>query len=220
MNTRSDVQGSRLPTEAHTARPWRIHELAGDFELEDGWRLPTPGGPDDLPRFVQQFAAPDADGDELPAVVRALFVLRWKLGELFGWDRAGSGLGERVPSLRDRLPAELLAGPRGPDIEAAPGLAETDGRPAFRSVFLTHDEWVAEIANSTVHGLLHIGWVPDGDGPGHHAQMAVLVRPNGRIGRAYMAAIKPFRHALVYPALLRSIGRRWQEPSRSRQVAA
>ena len=128
MNTRSDVQGSRLPTEAHTARPWRIHELAGDFELEDVWRLPTPGGPDDLPRFVQQFAAPDADGGELPAVVRALFVLRWKLGELFGWDRAGSGLGERVPSLRDRLPADSTRAPR-PDIERRPaGRRRTGGR--------------------------------------------------------------------------------------------
>ena len=40
--------------------------------------------------------------------------------------------------------------------------------------------------------------------------MAVLVKPNGRLGRAYMAAIKPFRYALVYPLLLRSIGRDWQ----------
>jgi hypothetical protein len=217
---RPDVQGSRLPAEAHTARPWRIHELAGDFELEDVWRLPTPGGPDDLPRFVEQFAAPDADGTELPAVVRALFALRWKLGALLGWDRTGSGLDERVPSLRDRLPADLLAGPRGPDIAAAPGRADTEGRPAFRSVFLTHDEWVAEIANSTVHGLLHIGWVPGDDGLGHHAQMAVLVKPNGPAGRAYMAAIKPFRHALVYPALLRSIGRRWRARSPDEPLVA
>ena len=26
----------------------------------------------------------------------------------------------------------------------------------------------------------------------------------------YLAAIKPFRYAVVYPLLLRSIGRRWQ----------
>ena len=40
--------------------------------------------------------------------------------------------------------------------------------------------------------------------------MAVLVKPNGRFGRAYMAAIRPFRYALVYPLLLRAIGRGWQ----------
>jgi hypothetical protein len=40
--------------------------------------------------------------------------------------------------------------------------------------------------------------------------MAVLVKANGRFGKAYMAAILPFRRAFVYPLLLRSIGRRWQ----------
>src|SRR5918995_1836455 len=36
----------RLPNAAHTSRPWRIHELAPDFRLEDVWALPTPGRPD------------------------------------------------------------------------------------------------------------------------------------------------------------------------------
>ena len=44
----------RLPNTAHTSRPWRIHELARDFELEDVWALPVLGGPDDFPRLVQQ----------------------------------------------------------------------------------------------------------------------------------------------------------------------
>jgi hypothetical protein len=39
---------------------------------------------------------------------------------------------------------------------------------------------------------MHVGWVPDESG-GYHAQMAVLVKPNGPLGTAYMAAIKPFR---------------------------
>ena len=29
--------------------------------------------------------------------------------------------------------------------------------------------------------------------------MAVYVKPNGPLGSAYMAAIKPFRHLIVYP---------------------
>ena len=36
------------------------------------------------------------------------------------------------------------------------------------------------------------------------------VKPNGLKGRAYMAAIKPFRHLLVYPRMLRDIERRWR----------
>src|SRR3712207_8745252 len=59
---------------------------------------------------------------------------------------------------------------------------------------------------------MHIGWVRDDSGGGYHAQMAVLTKPHGWFGKAYMAAIKPFRYALVYPMLLRSIERRWQGP--------
>jgi hypothetical protein len=40
--------------------------------------------------------------------------------------------------------------------------------------------------------------------------MAVLVKPNGWVGRAYMAAIKPFRLLLVYPGLMRTIERGWR----------
>jgi Protein of unknown function (DUF2867) len=198
----------RLPTTAHTSRPWRVHELTGDFEIEDVWELPTPGGPDDLARLVRQFTT--RGDDEFPAVVRALFALRWKLGALFGWDAPGSGVGGRVRSLRERLPADLLEAPRGPDIRAVPGRADEGGPPIFSSVYETRHEWAAELSNRTGHSVMHIGWVPDDSGGGYHAQMAVLVKPNGWLGTAYMAAIKPFRRWLVYPLLLRSIGRRWR----------
>jgi hypothetical protein len=200
----------RLSNSAHTSRPWRVHEFTTDFELEDVWKLPTPGGRDDLARLVQQSVS-ISGGSEYPAVFRALFALRWKLGALFGWDKADSGVGERVRSLRERLPADLLEGPRGPDLHAVPGRTAVDGPPVFASVYQTRDEWVAELSNKTVHSLMHIGWVPDESGGGYHAQMAVLAKPNGWLGKAYMAAIKPFRYALVYPMLLRSIGRQWQQ---------
>ena len=207
----------RLPDAAHTSRPWRIHEIAPDFELEDVWELPTPGGPDDLPRLVESTVNLDEDA-QYPALFRALFALRWKLGEMFGWDDPDAGLSGRVPSLRERLPADLLEGPRGPDLRTVPGRTEADGPPVFASVYETHDEWVAELANETVHSLMHIGWVPDDSGGGYHGQMAVLVKPNGWRGRAYMAAIKPFRHALVYPMLLRSLGRQWHAPVPARRI--
>jgi Protein of unknown function (DUF2867) len=216
----SPVRVMRLPKTAHTSRPWRVHELSKDFELEDVWELPTPGGPDDLPRLVQQFAS---QGDnELPVVVRALFAIRWKLGKLFGWDKPDSGIGERVHSLRERLPTDLLEAPRGPDLRAVPGRVELEGPPVFSSVYQTHDEWVAEMSNKTVHSVMHIGWVPDdgSGGGGYHAQMAVLVKPNGRFGKAYMAAIKPFRYAIVYPLLLQVIGRQWSLTARRGPLGA
>jgi hypothetical protein len=33
----------------------------------------------------------------------------------------------------------------------------------------------------------------------------------GLAGKAYMAAIKPFRYLVVYPQILRAIKRRWRE---------
>jgi hypothetical protein len=188
----------RLSNTAHTSRPWRIHELTRDFRLEDVWALPTPGRPDDFPRLVQQFASADPS-QTLPGAARTLWAIRWKLGGLLGWDGPDAGLGSRVPTLRDRLPVDLRDAPSGPDFDALP----------FTSLYLLEDEWAAEIANRTMHGVMQLGWVPDGTG-GYRGQMAVLVKPNGLLGTAYMAAIRPFRHLIVYPALMREIEQEWR----------
>src|ERR1700754_3868566 len=129
----------RLPDDAHTSYPWLIHSLAPDFELEDVWALPTPGRKDDFPRLLEQFVARGKPSD-FPAPFRALFALRWQLGRTFGWDRAGGGLDGRVRSLRERLPAHLSEGPRGPDIRSVPG-RESSATPIFSSVYMTDDEW-------------------------------------------------------------------------------
>jgi hypothetical protein len=47
----------------------------------------------------------------------------------------------------------------------------------------------------------------------YRGQMAVLLKPNGLFGAAYMAAIKPFRYVIVYPELMRQIGREWRVPA-------
>ena len=191
----------RLPNSVHTSRPWRIHELTRDFRLEDVWELPGVGGPDDFPLLVQQIASGDPSQSSSVAV-RTLFAIRWKIGELLGWDGPDAGLGSRVPTLRDRLPADLRDAPSGPDFDALP----------FTSLYLLEDEWAAEIANRTMHGVMHIGRVSDETG-GFRAQMAVYVKPNGLLGSAYMAVIRPFRHLIVYPLMLRETGRNWQTAS-------
>jgi uncharacterized protein DUF2867 len=188
----------RLPDTAHTSRPWRIHELTPDFRLEDVWALPTPGGPDDFPRLVQLAAALDPSQSSSHPV-RVLFALRWKIGALLGLDGADAGLGSRVPTLRDRLPDDLREASSGPDFEPLP----------FSPLYLLEHEFAAEVANRTMHGVMHLGWVPDGAG-GHRGQMAVLVKPNGLLGTTYMAAIAPFRHLLVYPPAIREFGRAWR----------
>jgi hypothetical protein len=197
LRARCRTTDVRLPNRAHTSRPWRIHEITRDFRLEDVWALPTPGGPDDFPRLVEGISSGTPSPGSRGAA-RALSSIRWKLGALLGWDRPDTGLGSRVPTLRERLPADLRDAP-GPVFAALP----------FSSLYLLDDEFAAEIANRTVHGVMHLGWVPDGTGS-YRGQMAVLVKPNGFFGTAYMSVIRPFRHLIVYPAMIRRIEREWQ----------
>src|SRR3954454_3498251 len=193
----------RLPDAAHLGQSWRIHALTPDFRLEDVWSLPTPGAAEDFPRLGELIAAPDGSQGG-SAIARALFAIRWKLGEWFGWDDDAP-----TTTLRDRLPSDLDP---GPELRSLP----------FTPLYMADDEWAGEIANRTMHGVMHLGWVPDpspgtkapGSAPsgagGSRGQMAVLVKPNGRLGEAYMAAIRPFRYRFVYPAMLRELGRRWR----------
>jgi Protein of unknown function (DUF2867) len=158
----------RLPNSAHTQRPWRIHELTADFRLEDVWSLPTPGGPEDFPRLVKAIASGDP-AQSSSGAARAVWAIRWKIGRLLGWDRPDAGLGARVPTLRDRLPADLREGASGPDFDGLP----------FVSLYLLEDEWAAEIANRTVHGVMHLGWVSDGSGGAREAERAARDRLHG-----------------------------------------
>ena len=160
----------RLPNTAHASSPWRIHEITRDFRLEDVWALPTPGGPDDFPLLVDALASSDPETQSPSRLARALWAIRWKLGEMFGWDDEETGVGARVPTLRERLPADLHDGPSGPDFPSLP----------FTPLYLLDNEFAAEVANKTVHGVMHLGWVEDGTG-GYRGQMAVLVK----VGRAW-----------------------------------
>ena len=185
----------KLPDAAHRAQHWRIHEVTRDFRLLDVWALPVRGGPDDFPRLVQAWTSFSPERMQSVAA-KGLFAIRFAVGRLLGWDDGNFEAGRSL--VRDRLPAELREGPSGPD--ATP----------FSSLYLTSDEWAAELVNRTVHGVLHLGWVSQGDGT-FRGQLAVLVKPAGLLGRAYLAAIEPFRHLIVYPALMREIERVWQE---------
>ncbi len=194
-----DMLATMVPKSTHRARPWRIHEVTPDFRLEDVWILPTPGAEvEDFPRVVEGLAAGDpAEGPS--RISRALWALRWKLGEVLAWDDAEGGLDSRVRSIRDRLPSDLRQASPRTKFEKLP----------FSSLYQLDDEWAAEIANRTVHGIMHLGWVPDEEG-GYRAELAVYVKTNGLFGSAYMAAIKPFRYLVVYPSMTRQIESVWR----------
>jgi uncharacterized protein DUF2867 len=192
----------RLPNIEHESHDWRIAEIAPDFRLEDAWTLPAQGGAEDFATLLEVIASLDP-ADARSCATRALFGIRYRLGEWFGWDDAPAPLA--IPdatesSLSARLPADLR------DTAAGPELRSRDI--AFTTLYRTDDEWAAELSNRTVHAVLQLAWVEKGDGL-YQGQMGVYVKPRGKLGAAYMALIAPFRHRVVYPALMRDIELAW-----------
>jgi hypothetical protein len=201
----------RLPNSAHESRPWRIREIAPDFILEDVWALPTPGGAEDFPALLELMASSDpANSSSLPT--RVLWRIRDRLGKLFDLggisspadDGLEGAVGLPIPgtgetSLAERLPDDLRGTAADMDFGSLP----------FVPLYRTDTEFAAELSNRTVHAAMHLAWVDQGAGR-YQGQMAVYVKPRGAFGKGYMALIKPFRHLIVYPALLRQTERAWQ----------
>jgi hypothetical protein len=184
----------RLSNSEHESHAWRIQEIAPDFRLEDAWALPARGAAEDFPRLLEVMASLDPAGGGSRAT-RALFAIRYRVGGWLGWDDRAREL--PVPqrtetTLRTRLPEDLR--------DSAAGAGVRSG--GFRPLYRTDVEAASEISNGTVHAVMHLAWVRQDDGL-YRGQMGVYVKPRGRLGAVYMAAIAPFRHHVVYPALMR-----------------
>jgi hypothetical protein len=80
---------------------------------------------------------------------------------------------------------------------------------AFEPVYAFPEEALLEIANRTIHALLHLSWV-EVPGGRRAAVLAVYVKSRGWQSRAYMGLIQPFRHAVVYPAWIEHLTRTWR----------
>lgn len=201
----------RLPNAAHESRPWRIREITPDFTLEDVWALPVHGGAEDFQTLLEIITSSDpANTKSLPA--RVLWGVRDRLGSWFHLGRISTSIdsggddgagklpipGENETSLTDRLPDDLMGTAADLHFDSLP----------FIPLYRTDVEFAAEISNQTVHGVMHLAWVEQGEGR-YQGQMAVYVKPRGPLGKGYMALIKPFRYWIVYPALMRQIERTW-----------
>lgn len=204
-------ESGRLPNSAHESRAWRIREIVPDFTLEDVWALPVEGGAEDFQALLEMGTSLDPAHADSRAT-RFLWGLRDRLGAWFdlGRIRVSAEDGEarvgKLPipgtsetSLTERLPDDLRNTGAGLDFGSLP----------FSFLYRGEDEFAAEISNQTVHGVMHLAWVDQGEGL-YRGQMAVYVKPRGRFGEGYMALIKPFRYWIVYPALLRQFERAWK----------
>lgn len=220
----------RQPDDVHLGRAWRVHELAADFDLLDVWRFPVQADADvPLEAFVSFLFSSEGGLAGGSGLTGFLFWVRRTIGNLLDWDgdeAARSIPGSSEHSVRDRLSAEDRSRDRGP---IARGSSLSAGA-SFDFVYRFEDEALLEISNATVHALLHLGRVPQDSRPALKAakpatsgqpaaadpeswapELAVYVRPRGGAGRFYMVLIGPFRHAIVYPALMRGAAAGWPQ---------
>jgi hypothetical protein len=76
-------------------------------------------------------------------------------------------------------------------------------------VYRFENEQLLELINRTAHAAALSALVETPDY--YHFYFAVYVRNVSRFTPVYMALIDPFRKLIVYPSLLRSVRRKWDE---------
>jgi len=196
--------------------PWKVHEIAKDFELLDVWEFPILADKtrnQDFSLFLKVMQQPPKKSISRFFSIRYLIArfltsLRVYLGEISGLDKNVNSLpipGCKETSLKDRLSLE----------DQKKSLAETsdrgvDNNGIWRTVYLFGNEMLTELSNDTVHALMHFGWVHK-SGNYFTARLAVYAKPRGNLGAFYMKLIMPFRQMIVYPALMEDIKNRWEE---------
>ena len=190
----------KIDKQGHWVQPWKVHSLLTDFRVEDVWRVPVVLEADhSLQLFIERFYETN---DQLVknGLVWALFRFRHILGKIFKWDEKIK-VDQLAPgSIRERYAREEHL-----SFEDLPH----PGSQHFIPVYQLQNEFLAEIENKTVHAAVHLGRVPSENGQ-YGIQMAVYVKPKGLLGKLYMQLIKPFRHWIVYPALMKEAKARWE----------
>ena len=182
--------------DAYRALPLCAHELLADVPLHDVWRVELPGGDPDLTLLDLRALMSWDQIRELNAVVRGLFRLRAGLGRWLRWDTPRRAAA--APSWLERVPPKLLERSVIP-----PGTS--DG--PFSVLYVHANEAVSEARNATVHAFSVLALERRSDG--YRAFWAIYVAPVSRWTPFYMALIDPFRHWLVYPALLKRAHHAW-----------
>ena len=187
----------RVTTDEFQRLPLRAHTLLADVPLHDVWAIDLRGGGPgrtivDLRALLSKSKLTGAN----PAV-NFLFWFRTQLGRVFGWDKEPRGASSKsflhrlAPADRDGslVPAGTLEG-------------------AFRVLYVSPQEAMSEIQNSTVHGFSVFALIERSSG--YRLYWAIYVQPVGRFTSWYMRLIDPFRRVIIYPAVLRHIEAAWR----------
>ncbi|MCX6182757.1 MAG: DUF2867 domain-containing protein [Bacteroidetes bacterium] len=191
----------RINNKEHLKLAWRVHSLLPDFTVEDTWLLPMTLKANESIQEVQLVFAQAMHETATRGMAGLLFKFRFFLGRVFGWEDPVSPV-SALPegSIRARYAEQESL--QAKDFTS-------NGFGGFVPVYHLEMEILLEIENKTVLAACHLGKVQLGPNDfGVH--MTIYVKPKGRFGKFYMQLIKPFRLFIVYPALLKMVGKQWK----------
>lgn len=177
--------------------PLRVHAVLAKVPLHDAWAIDlAPWRPGITLRQFLNVSPLFGVGSSTPA--RTLVRLRRRIGKAFGWDRP-SDLAS-TPTFVAQVPQDVC---QRSLIE--PGTPEGD----FRVVYSLPNEHLSELRNNIVHAALSVALIEDERF--YRLYLGVFVRNVNRFTPLYMAAIAPFRHWIVYPAILNTLRKKWDD---------
>jgi Protein of unknown function (DUF2867) len=180
--------------------PLRAHSFLAGVPLRTLYRVNLPGGRAGMSLAeINALTGFGSDGEmEVGAFTKMLFDLRGLIGRLFGWDEV-SALTGSVTYLR-RLSADDYA-----RTQVEPGTPLGISRVLYRF----DNEMLAEIVNRTVHCF----WVMASErtATGYALYLAIYVRRLNWFTPIYMALITPVVKRIIYPAMIASVRRRWEQ---------
>jgi hypothetical protein len=174
----------------------RVHALLTDVPLHDVWVFDLPDGGAGLTLVDVLAVLASGSPTEANTTVAWLVGLRLAVGRLLGWDN--EAYFDAAASYVRRLT----------DADRSRSLEEPGTRHGlFRTVYSFENEALSELMNRTGHAFFCAALVPTENG--YRMYWAIYVKRMSWLTPVYMGLIDPFRRALVYPAMVRSVERAW-----------
>ncbi len=177
--------------------PLRVHGFLAGIRLHDVWAvdLPHTRSGITLDEFLR---AANARPYKASGPARALLNIRLFAGRILGLDR------EPAADAWEPLTTRLTSDDRSKSL-----LPEGTREGLFRVVYRFKNEQLLELVNRTAHAAALSALVETTNS--YRFYFGVYVRNVSRLTPLYMALIDPFRKLVVYPSLLRSVRRNWEQ---------
>lgn len=195
----------------HPEYGWKVDEVALDFILWDVWEFPITANnsqTENFHVFEKIFWKGMNALTEGVSCTSFLMALRRCVSKIFPLDKNVNTL--PIPGCRETTIKSRLHDKFPGEGEKTVSFQDTVPEEIFSPVYTFENESLYELSNDTVHALIHLGWI-NKEKSKYTATMAVYIKPRGIFGKIYLEIIKPFRHLIVYPEMMKKVQGKWRE---------